>query len=254
MASPERPRTGNRFSDSPETPPKRPRTSYQRSTSFKTGSTNHPIASASTNHYHDVIRMTARYERSGRRDANHIGTMSPETRQGRSYRPLCAALCPRLNVHTALCCLTLTTSRTTQHGELSSDPCSLGISVQGQSLHPRLNNLPQGLDNLGVHTCRAPPTMAQPRHQLSLGTSCGQRTTTGTSLVRPYIKLLCRTGSDVTGALLRPGAEPLHRLFRHSNRLQVSDRPPLFTRRHVTSACITPIPPSIIKGRDRGCF
>ena len=93
---PQRPRTGNRFSDSPETPPKRPRTSYQCSTSFKTGSANHPIASASTNHSHDVIRMTARYERSGRRDANHIDTMPPETRQGRSYRPLCAALCPRL--------------------------------------------------------------------------------------------------------------------------------------------------------------
>ena len=154
---PQRPRTGNRFSDSPETPPKRPRASYQRSTSFKTGSANHPIASASTNHSHDVIRMTARYERSGRRDANHIDTMPPETRQGRSYRPLCAALCPRLNVHTALCCLTLTTPRTTRRGELSSDPCSLGISVQGQPLHPRLDNLPQGLDNLGVHTCRAPP-------------------------------------------------------------------------------------------------
>ena len=149
MASPERPQTGNRFSDSPETPPKRAWTSYQRSTSFKTGSANHPIASASTNHSHDVIRMTARYERSGRRDANHIDTMALETRQGRSYRPLC--------------CLTLTTPRTTRHGELSSDPCSLGISVQGQPLHPCIDNLPQGLDNLGVHTCR-PPTMARPRH------------------------------------------------------------------------------------------
>ena len=54
--------------------------SYQRSTSFKTGSANHPIASASTNHSHDVIWMTAQYERSGRRDANHIDTMPPENK------------------------------------------------------------------------------------------------------------------------------------------------------------------------------
>ena len=99
--------------------------------------------------------MTARYERSGQQDANHIDTMPPETRQGRSYRPLC--------------CLTLTAPRTTWHGELSSDPCSLRISVQGQQLHPRLDNLPQGLDNLGVHTCRAPhdgsaSAPAKPRH------------------------------------------------------------------------------------------
>ena len=76
---------------------------------------------------------------------------------------------PTTNVHTALCFLTLTTPRTTRHGELSSDPCSLGISVQGQPLHPRLDNLPQGLDNLGVHTCRAPhdgsaSAPAKPRH------------------------------------------------------------------------------------------
>ena len=48
------------------------------------------------------------------------------------------------------------------------------------------------------------PTMAQPRHQLSLGSSRGQHIATDTSLARPYVKLSLelprRTGSGVTGA------------------------------------------------------
>jgi len=52
-----------------------------------------------------------------------------------------------------------------------------------------------------------PPTMARPRHQLSLGSSCGRHTATSTSLARPCVKLSLelprRTGSDVTGALLQ---------------------------------------------------
>ena len=49
------------------------------------------------------------------------------------------------------------------------------------------------------------PTMARPRHQLSLGFSRSQHTVTDTSTTTPRFKttleLPRRTGSDVTGAL-----------------------------------------------------
>ena len=56
-------------------------------------------------------------------------------------------------------------------------------------------------------TLAEPPTMAQPRHQLSLGFFHCQRTATGTSSAMPCAKLSLelprRTRSDVTGALLQ---------------------------------------------------
>ena len=52
-----------------------------------------------------------------------------------------------------------------------------------------------------------PPTMAQPRHQLSLDSSRGQHTATSMSPARPCVKLSLelprRTGSGVTGASLQ---------------------------------------------------
>ena len=52
-----------------------------------------------------------------------------------------------------------------------------------------------------------PPTMARPRHQLSLGFLHCQRTATGTSSAMPYAKLSLelprRTRSGVTGVLLQ---------------------------------------------------
>ena len=49
-----------------------------------------------------------------------------------------------------------------------------------------------------------PPTMARPRHQLSLGFSRSQHTVTGASTATPRFKLTLelprRIGSDVTGA------------------------------------------------------
>ena len=52
-----------------------------------------------------------------------------------------------------------------------------------------------------------PPTIARPRHQLSLGSFHCQRTATGTSTAIPCAKLSLelsrRTGSGVTGALLQ---------------------------------------------------
>ena len=49
-----------------------------------------------------------------------------------------------------------------------------------------------------------PPTMAWPRHRLSLGSLRGQHTATGTSPAMPCVKLSLelprRTGSGVTGA------------------------------------------------------
>ena len=52
-----------------------------------------------------------------------------------------------------------------------------------------------------------PPTMAQPRHQLSLGSLRGQHTATGTSPAMPCVKLSlelpCRLGSGVTGTSLQ---------------------------------------------------
>ena len=52
-----------------------------------------------------------------------------------------------------------------------------------------------------------PPTMAQPRHQLSLGSLHYQRTATGTSSAMPCAKLSLdlphRIGSGVTGVLLQ---------------------------------------------------
>ena len=52
-----------------------------------------------------------------------------------------------------------------------------------------------------------PPTMARPRHQLSLGSLPFQRTATGMSSAMPCAKLSLelprRTGSGVTGALLQ---------------------------------------------------
>ena len=54
-------------------------------------------------------------------------------------------------------------------------------------------------------TSAEPPTMARPRHQLSLGFSRSQHTVTGTSTATPRFKITLelprRTGSDVTGAL-----------------------------------------------------
>ena len=53
-------------------------------------------------------------------------------------------------------------------------------------------------------TFAEPPTMARPRHQLSLDFSRSQHTVTGTSTATPRFKLALelprRTGSDVTGA------------------------------------------------------
>ena len=52
-----------------------------------------------------------------------------------------------------------------------------------------------------------PPTMARPRHQLSLGSLRGQHTATGTSPAIPCVKLSMELprciGSGVTGALLQ---------------------------------------------------
>ena len=52
-----------------------------------------------------------------------------------------------------------------------------------------------------------PPTMARPRHQLSLGSLCYQHTATGTSPAMLCIKLSLelphRTRSGVTGVLLQ---------------------------------------------------
>ena len=53
-------------------------------------------------------------------------------------------------------------------------------------------------------TSAKPPTMARPRHQLSLSFSRSQHTVTGASIATPRFKLTLelprRTGSDVTGA------------------------------------------------------
>ena len=55
-------------------------------------------------------------------------------------------------------------------------------------------------------TSAEPPTMARPRHQLSLGFSRSQHTVTGMSSAMPCAKLSLelprRTRSGVTGALL----------------------------------------------------
>ena len=52
-------------------------------------------------------------------------------------------------------------------------------------------------------TSAEPPTMARPRHQLSLGFSRSQHTVTGTPIATPRFKITLelprRTGSDVTG-------------------------------------------------------
>ena len=112
---------------------------------------------------------------------------------------------PTTDARTALCYLT-PAPRTTWHRESGPSYYSLGISVQDQLLPP----------SLGIHfrisvasgfAPAEPPTMAQPWHQLSLGSLHCQHTTTGTSSAMPCIKLSLelprRTGSGMTGASLQ---------------------------------------------------
>ena len=70
-------------------------------------------------------------------------------------------------------------------------------SLQASTIHFRVSAI-------SGFTPAKPPTMAQPRHQLSLGSLCGQHTAIGTSPTIPCVKLSLelprRTGSGVTGA------------------------------------------------------
>jgi len=105
-----------------------------------------------------------------------------------------------------------------------------------------------------------PLTMARPRHQLGLGSSRSQHTATSTSLARPCVQPsleLPRRTKFGCDRRIAPALQGQDHSINHAatvNRPQGSDMPPLFTRRHVANTCITPVPPSTIKGRDLGRF
>ena len=82
--------------------------------------------------------------------------MQSGTGRGRGYRPLCSALCPRLDTRAALCCLT-PALRTARPRKSSPGPCSLGISVQDQLLPPSLGYPLLDSYSLGTRARRAPP-------------------------------------------------------------------------------------------------
>ena len=70
-------------------------------------------------------------------------------------------------------------------------------SLQASAIYFRVSATPG-------FTSAEPPTMARPRHQLSLGFSRSQHTVTGTSTATPRFKITLelprRIGSDATGA------------------------------------------------------
>jgi len=87
------------------------------------------------------------------------------------------------------------------------------VTVASESVHETncslqgLGNPLPGLGSLGIHAHQTPPTIARPRHQLSLGSFHRQPIATSTPSAIPCVKLSLErprhTKSGVTGALLQ---------------------------------------------------
>jgi len=77
-------------------------------------------------------------------------------------------------------------------------------SAHGTNCSPRALAIYFRVSATSGFTSAKPPTMARPRHQLSLGFSRSQHTVTGTSTATPRFKITLelprRIGSDVTDA------------------------------------------------------
>jgi len=104
-----------------------------------------------------------------------------------------------------------------------------------------------------------PPTTARPRHQLGLGSSRSQRTATSTSLARPCVQPSLelprhtKFGCDRCMAPALQGQD--HSINHTATVLGYRARTcRLCSHDRIANTCITPVPPSTIKGRDLGRF